>query len=132
VGSRSGVGQGMIGGDAPRRRRDDGAEEAARDGGVPAGEAASGCYGRRRRRGSGERVRPTGTGSCFKGGPVGSQRRGFGGARPTRGGSGGEQGGRGVGQHDGVASGGSGPAATRVGGVLPRDSGGRRGWRDAG
>jgi hypothetical protein len=45
MGSRSGARQGMIGGDAPRRRRDDEAKEAARDGGVPAGEAASAVSG---------------------------------------------------------------------------------------
>jgi hypothetical protein len=42
------------------------------------------------------------------------------------------KGGHGVGQCGGVASGGSGPAVARMGGVLPRDSGGRRGQRDAG
>jgi hypothetical protein len=42
------------------------------------------------------------------------------------------RGGHVVGQCGGVASGGSGPAVARMGGVLPRDSGGRRGQRDAG
>jgi hypothetical protein len=36
VRSRGGTGQGVISGDAPRRRHDDRAEEAARGGGVPA------------------------------------------------------------------------------------------------
>jgi hypothetical protein len=39
VGSRGGVGQGVTGGDAPRRRCKDGTEEVARDGGVLEGEA---------------------------------------------------------------------------------------------
>jgi hypothetical protein len=40
VESRGGAGQGVTGGDTPRQRRDDGAEEAARDDGVSMGEAA--------------------------------------------------------------------------------------------
>jgi hypothetical protein len=40
AGRGGGAGQGETGGDAPRRQRDDGAEEAARGGDVPAGEAA--------------------------------------------------------------------------------------------
>jgi hypothetical protein len=157
VGSRGGAGQSMTGGDAPRRQHDDGAEEVARDGSVPVGEAAPAAGG-----GLGVLWSETGVRGdywCVIAGreefPAGGGERELGrqrrvpvlkgGRRGRNGGGSGERGRRveeageskgggrrGVGQRGGVASGGSGPATARVDGALPRDSGGRRGRRDAG
>jgi hypothetical protein len=52
---RGGAGQGGTRGDVPRRRRDDGAEGSARDGGVPVQGGSGGC---RRPRGGGVVLRP--------------------------------------------------------------------------